>query len=212
MNVTARFFHESSFDNAADSNNTHYTNNSCNYSLQGSYNVTFSCAFNIAFNALPGNWTCNVTIIDLENGSGSNYNVTSVNELYAFNVSPQFIDYGWILPEGVSSEQFVNVYNLGNKEIDIALWGYGSEKQDGYSLVCDYGNVSIDLERYSLSQGLDYYSMQSLTPSPYPLDDFNLQPRNDSFEGFKPVYWRLKLPKPVRGSCNGFVVFSLIAS
>lgn len=210
--INATLYHETSQQSDHDSNNTHYTNSSCNFTTTNSYEVNYTCGFKLAFNALPGNWTCNITAFDIENGSGSNTNITRVNDLYAFNITPGFIDYGMLSPEDISSEKWVNVQNLGNKEIDIALWGYGSEKQDGYSLVCDYGNVSVDLERYSLQSGLDYYSMQSLTPNPDPLDNFNLKPKNNSFQGVKPVYWRIKMSKPVKGYCSGFVVVSMIAS
>ena len=79
-------------------------------------------------------------------------------------------------------------------------------------MICDRGNITINYERYSLQSGLEYGSMSPLTTNLYQIDEFNLEPRTDNSESTKNIYWKLGMPKGVKGNCSGYVKISIVPS
>jgi len=212
-NVKAVLYHYSSNINDPDTGEVHYTNNSCIMISNNGIDANYSCGFSITYYARPGTWTCNITATDIYNVNGSNTTTTTINELYAASVEPLFIDYGILNPgHNSSSDEIVIVYNRGNTEIDVALTGYAFFMGDGLAMNCTRGNISIGYEHYSMIPGLVYSSMTPLTTSLIQLDDFNLAPRTDSSDSYKYLYWKLGMPKGVKGNCSGYVRISIVPS
>jgi hypothetical protein len=196
-----------------DSASDHYTNFSCDV-VSASGNVkNITCGFEILYNALPGEWYCNVSAYDVNGTSGANVSLVNVSELWGMNLSVTSLDYGTLNPgeNSTADESFV-VENIGNMEIDVSVYGYGIYEDDGLSMTCDEGNISVQYERYSLTGGLVYGAMTSLSADPMQLDLFNLPPKNDTFEPEKALYWKMGVPKPSKTNCSGFIVVGLTQS
>ncbi len=198
--------------NASDETSLHHTDAACIPTGINATSAFYECAFLLPYYARAGNWSCTFRAED-DMGFGSLGSASSsVETLYAFNLSPSGIAYGLLLPGEISDDVPVVVTNLGNSPLDMALEGYAQVPGDGLALVCDVGNTSIEDERYALSGGALFESMAPLTPAPVQVDAFDLEPRNDSFAGQRTLYWKVRLGVPQKGGCSGFVTFTAVQS
>ena len=211
--VNATFYHSSVNETYSSDDSNIYRSNDCSNLSKNSTAVNVSCDFSIWYYAKPGEWFCNVSAMD---GLGEvRYGIsnTSISELYAINSTPLFIDFGLISAgETSSADTEMVVENLGNMEIDLTLEGYGLVDGDGLAMSCDLGIIGIEYVKYYLLSGAAYSSMIPLTDDPVQLDEFNLVPRNASFDGRKSVYWKINVPKPRKGNCTGFVTVGAVQS
>ena len=94
----------------------------------------------------------------------------------------------------------------------MKLKGFASYEGDNLSMQCSKNNISIDLERYSISYNQDYDIMVNLTSSYSNIEDFLLPQRDDdiSYKSDRNLtYWKLNPPYGTLGSCNGSI--SLLA-
>ncbi len=213
-NVNSTFYDNSIWSDSADNNNNHYTNISCSQINAGTYEANYSCSFDVWYYANNASWVCNVTAVDVNSLVGSNNKSTTINELYGISLYPNEINYSG-LNAGDNSTEDVNitVTNLGNKELDITLYGYAVFKGDGLSMNCTIGNISVNRERYSVSSGVSYSGMGQLTSSAVQVDTFNLAKKTqDGVNSTKEVYWKMGVPLGVAGNCSGYVVFGAVAS
>ncbi|MFH1506730.1 MAG: hypothetical protein ABIE94_07155 [archaeon] len=210
--ANATFYHNTVGYDSPDSNSSHYTNSSCTNISEGVNNKTFQCSFEVWYYALDEAWTCRATVWDDET-SVSDTVSGSIDALFAFNTTPEYISYGELnAGENASSDTAIVLENLGNKEIDITLDGYALFDGDGNAMACTQGNVTLSYERYSLSSDIAYSAMTSLTDLAVQLDSFNLAPTTDAAKATKSVYWKMGLPKGLKGDCSGYVTIALVSS
>ena len=141
---------------------------------------------------------------------------TTVNELLALN-SSDVIEYSRITPNTNSTQDSnVTIYNLGNTMIDLNLYGYGEAQGDNLAMKCDIGNITIEKQKFNLtSANSDYsYSMSSLAnlSNAQTFTGFNLAKAKSTAGSSAIIYWKIGIPKFIRGACNGTVVFGAVKS
>lgn len=209
VNINSTFYHSSSYQDSADDNNYHYTNSSCSITGSSQFERNYSCGFSVYYYADSGNWVCNITAVDHVDLSDSSNISTSINELVAIDTSPSIIDFGNITAGNTSLEDInLTLTNFGNVNLTIKLKGFAVNEGDNLSMNCSNGNISIDLERYSILYGQDYSMMVNLTSSYLAIEDFSLPQRDDdiNYKSDRNItYWKINLPYGIRGSCNGSI-------
>lgn len=217
--VNATFWDDNNANMAdPDDDNDHYTNTSCTLTgNDGQYISYWNCSFNVFYYANNGsNWICNITATDnftnsTNNFTGSGYNITTINPLYALNVT-SLIDYGDVAAGDTSTtSQTANITNFGNRDINISLYGWGGRnlsvaKYNGLAFVCAIGNVSVEDERYSLTDQ-SWLTMTNLTNVSTLITGLTM-PQRTTTEVMNTTYWRLFVPPSSFGLCNGTIVFA----
>jgi hypothetical protein len=215
------FYHILNQSNEADDNNTHYTNSSCSLTgIPNGYYVNWTCAFNVLYYANNGTWTVNATVHDRYNNRSFNvsgYQNVTINALYALNVT-DVIDFGQMfVGETSTSPVQANITNFGNMQINVSVYGYGSDNQtlySNYALICEVRNLSLSTERYSISSADAWSAMTPITASSVQIINLTVDRRtNDNAEVRNATYWRLYVDPASNpfGQCNGTVVFSAVA-
>jgi hypothetical protein len=221
QNLTAKFF-----DNSAsaygnnDSNNEHYTNNSCylDTSYGEDYESHFTCSFDVQYYANSGVWNCTLNMTDNISVPVVESNTTTINSLLALSiVSP--VDFGEIAANQVSLEAIINVSNAGNKQFNLTLSGYGAVFNDGLAMNCSNENISVSHMKYNLTNSnpgtLNFAEFSenylNLTSSPE-TRLFNLDFRkNDTADyAFNSTYWRIYAPSGIVGNCSGNIIFGAV--
>ena len=206
-NVNATLFHISSTLSAADNNNTHYTNGSCAQTVVDGRYANYTCTVPVYYYALNGTWNCTATANDSKGTTGSRTNSTSVNALYAINVSA-VIDYGNLSIEDTSENTTANITNFGNVPINVSVYGYGNQSNDGLSFVCEFGNISVGMQKYSVNDTALYAEKYNLTSSQTNMSGLRIEKQTDpAVPSFNTTYWQLYVPPNPFGLCNGTVVF-----
>jgi hypothetical protein len=228
MNLTAKLFHNvnSAFSDP-DDNNEHYTNDSCVvYTDFGTfhgvsndvYHAIGNCSFELLYYADPYDWNCTITV----NNSFGYYSTNSTNqtvyELAALEVRDT-ISYGTVNSTYVSGENFTNVSNAGNVDLNLSLKGWAVNQGDNLAMNCTLGsirNISIQHEKYNLTnsssgeltlaQAVVNYTNLSSTAV---VRKFELKYRHeDSYnEATNVTYWRMYVPTGVGGTCQGNIQF-----
>ncbi|MBN1503290.1 hypothetical protein JW930_07160 [Candidatus Woesearchaeota archaeon] len=213
-NVNATLFNidYGSYHEDSDNNSIHYTDTSCTIYNQVGNMADFNCSFDVVYYALNGSWVCNVTVGDLINASNSSEVYATVNELLAIGADPSFINYGDLgITEESPMDLIVNITNYGNILLDLELYGYAIDDNDGLAMNCTKSNISVDWERFDLDSGTDYALMTALQNKSSPNSiNFNLPPRTEIQESAKETYWKLKIPELTGGICNGKIVFTAV--
>ncbi len=199
-----------------DNNNTHYTNNSCLNLSQSGYYANYTCAFNVWYYANNGsNWLCNATVRDNYNFTSSGQNSTSIQGFYALNVT-SLIDYGNMVLADFSPNVSVNISNIGNLRINVSVLGYGgSNKAAGtnYSMFCQFGNITIDNERFSVNSSADFNAKTNLSSYSQNVSGVSIPKTVNGVALVNTTYWQL-YTSPVNnpfGLCNGTVEFTASA-
>lgn len=210
LSANATFYHDSVTSTASDDNNTHYTNESCAVIAGETSNEfrNFSCSFPIQYYANTGTWYCEVTVADSFGFADNASNTTNIDQLLALNVTT-LIDYGDLAVGDVSTPQEANVTNLGNTNINVSVLGYGGQANDGLAFVCDQGNISIEWEKYNITNnGQDVNRYYNLSGSFNNIPGLAVaQQTNDSEISLNATYWLLEVPPNPFGVCNGTIVF-----
>jgi len=209
-NVTATFYFNSSGPNGNLANDTRYRVNCTNATSLSSVASLYTCNLSIRYFADNGTWACNVTAFDNGglNGTGVN-NSATILPLIALNVS-DVIDYGIVNSLNTSLDAESNVTNFGNTPLNISVRGWGGDNETLYanlSMVCEFGNISIDMERYNITNGSAWAGMTNLTGTDSVIPGFVVNPRNDTNPMINKTYWKLKIPTGVGGLCNGTILF-----
>lgn len=219
QNAVAEFYHADSYIGDSDDNNSHYTNASCfaNDSYGTEYETQFLCGFEILYYANPGTWNCFFEVEDNLSVSSNSSDSTSINTLLSVGVQ-DIINYSTVNPEKVSDEIEVNITNYGNIMANLSLFGYGETMGDGLAMKCSTGNISLENEKYNLTNtnlgsmnlgqaDLVYSNMSGQTV----IKEFNLDYRTkeDENDAFNSTYWRIYTPSlaKARGTCNGNIIF-----
>ena len=230
-NVSASLYDINYGDGTTADNNYRYINTSCgNATTACTYvsanNASCTCSFDVRYYANNGTWQCNMTIKDRGgnaterfyyfNDSETSSSVT-VNTVLGIN-APNEIDYGNLSVTETSGQIPANVTNWGNVPINISVRGYGGTNESlpnvgNLSMICGYGNISMNYERYTALSGTSYDNMINLSNSSTQLTNFTLPVRtNDANYGndTNTTYWRIQIPLTIGGYCNGTVIFSAI--
>lgn len=202
-------FYREGFAEAADEESVHYSNTSCAILPLNATSREVNCAVTVTSIARHGTWLCALEATDTGGLVGFTLAQTTMLELYAFNLSPSYIQYGTYVPGATSSTRVVEVQNLGNAPFDISLDAFGSVDGDGLAMTCDFGNITLSEHRYSLV-GMSYTLMTSLTDDPVHLQNFDLFPGNETVSSSRDVIFRIRMLPPLNGTCSGFVTFTAI--
>lgn len=207
--VNATLYHSSSTHGSGSNGNAHYTNTSCeNTGNDGEYISEFSCSFDLIHYANNGTWTCNVTAQDLFGFTDNLSNITTVNELYALNVT-DLIDYGDLAVTDTSAEVTSVITNFGNMNIGVSVLGYGLVEGDGYGLICELGgNIGVEFQRFSSVSGGSWNDKTPLSISNQDLGIMIPQANDSSAPTFADVFWQLYVPPNPQGECNGTIRFT----
>jgi hypothetical protein len=234
LNATATIYTLGAGYAAVDSKSTHYTNSSCREYvnvLGTTNNRTLTCRFNVEYFAQNTTWECNMTVMD--NGGtqlpANRYSVNAsgtaqatVNELVAINLSSTILDYGNLSVTETSTEKAINVTNAGNTRTNFTVLGYGGTNQSAtgvgnYSMLCQVGNISIDMERFSNVTGASWANMIQLNNTANIVRNVTLLNRTSETDplaaGSTNVsYWKIKVPLSIGGLCNGTIQFAATAA
>ncbi len=212
-NVHGAFFHISSSVGAVDENNTHYSNSSCDAisgEQSGQY-ANYSCSFFVNYYAINGTWNCSIFVNDTIDLRNNLTNSTTINPLYALNITT-LLDFGNLSGGDYSANKTANVTNLGNLPINVSVYGYGRNVGDNLSFVCDQGNFSIALLRFSGNVSADYAQKQVLNSTAATakyISGFTVNKTIDATYSLNETYWQFYADpaQPAFGQCNGTIVF-----
>jgi hypothetical protein len=214
--VNATFWDANNYVDA-NNNNSFYSNTSCtNYSGNGYY-ANFTCGFDVWYYANNGtDWRCNVTIKDGYGFNASNYNTSSIQPLYALNVTP-LIDFGDMAVGDIKNNITANVTNLGNMPINISVAGFGGTSNvtgAGYAMICAIRNITIANLKYTINM-TDWNAASATSLSSTNVNVTGLTvPKRITDQTWNQTYWHLYVPPSENpfGVCNGTVVFSAWSS
>jgi len=217
----------SSSAGASDARATHYTNSTCSLFDGSGDKRGAECAFSVAYYATNTTWACNVTATDNHSISGrQGVDYSTINELIALGL-PDTISFGSVSPGGTSLINKTNITNLGNKELDLSIYGYANDYNQSDNAMNCTNNVNISLYylRYnasdfnalgvqcaSLSWTANYWNLSNVTNARN-WTNFNLGKQN--VEGTlmrNYTCWVLQLPLGVSGTCRGIVSISAFKS
>lgn len=209
---TAILYSSTTTSDAVDSNNNHYTNSSCENIASSTNSVNYTCSFELEYYALNGTWNCNASTTDMGANYASNETNTSIQTLYAINLSALFIDYGDISTGGISGDESLSVFNIGNQPIDVNVKGFGGDNPivgNNLAMLCNNGeNISVENQRFS-TNALDNFA-QKLNLSSID-QNLNLAIPKQTIPGSIPeslTYWQLKADTPTSSQCNGTIMFT----
>ncbi|MFH1770603.1 MAG: hypothetical protein ABH828_03525 [archaeon] len=213
ISANATLFYYLNSSDQLDDNNDHYTNSSCTYT--GSVTKTAVCSFDVWYYANNGTWYCNVSAIDFDGLSDYHYNETIIDPLYALNITPDMIDYGNVQLGGYSQNQTVNISNIGNRPLNISVWGYGGTTDNAtggeLSFICDQqGNITVKYEKYSVNASHNYFSKTRLSSGPYLIPTTIPKQIQPGVYSWNSTYWELEVSNdntPI-GKCNGTLIFT----
>ncbi len=207
-NVNGTFYYYLNESSDPDDNNVHYTNSSCTQiSNDGEFIANYSCSFQVLYYANNGTWFCNVSVNESSGFSDSAVNDTTINALYALNVT-DVIDYGDMAVFDTSDNITATITNLGNMNINVSVLGYGAVQGDGLGLICQYGdNIDIEHQRFSVTS----VPWDDKTPLAATNQDMNitlLQPTEASVPVTWDTFWQLYVPPNPMGECTGTIRFT----
>jgi len=224
VSVNATIYDADSYSlTSPNDNNYHYFQGSCTNSSVNISAREFSCTFDVWYYANNATWNCSVSAIDIENATGSSMDLSppTITALAALNLSTNLIDFGEMPPGNTTDdahEQNVDVTNTGNVNINLSVDGYGAVDGDGLAMNCTQGNITISYLRYNITANQDFdVSMWNLTDDKLSsgIPKLVISQRVDDGDNGKvnstnSTYWKLRIPKGVKGFCNGTVTFSAV--
>lgn len=219
LTVNATLYQSNVASDAADNNNTHYTNASCGICSvvpgTGNQNGSCLCKFAVQYYANVGNWQCNMTIAD-SGGVATSQNSSDdyyINEVLGIGIENLTLDYGQMSVTEISDPIRNNVTNLGNIPINVTVRGYAGDNETtgiNYTMFCSLGtNISFGYQKYSLFDSTGYADMFNLTNQTTPIEDLTI-PERKTDAGYgnssNSTFWRLQIPAGSGGMCNGSIV------
>ena len=228
-NVSGSFYDQSEGDGDTTDQNFRYVNDTCAACTDAGgsgTNASCQCQFTVGYYANAGEWVCNMTITD---GGGNaterlhyfndsqNSSSVTINSVLGIN-APSEIDYGNLSVTETSNIVAANVTNWGNVPINVTLRAFGGLNESvtnagNYSMMCQFGNISIDLERWSMNATAEFDNMTNITNSSVLIPSLTIPVRsNETIDGnaTNTTYWKLSVPLGVGGYCNGTIVFGAV--
>jgi hypothetical protein len=189
--------------------NFRYLNTSCTQKTPTDYYTNFSCTFTLRYFANNGTWYCNATAIDTLQGVGTNQsNQATINPLVAIKMD-SVLDYGNVGANQISNDTVANVTNVGNRNANISVLGYGATEGDGLAMVCTFGSIPVSNERYNITSNNTFGLMNQLTGASAMIPRFYVPQRTDeAIDSTNQTYWKLFIPAGAGGICNGKILFT----
>jgi hypothetical protein len=197
--------------NSTDNNRSHYSDSSCTFITGGGNSADYQCVFDVWHFAINGTWNCTARAWNSYSNITLNDN-TTINQLFALNVSIGVIDYSNLQPNQTSQNITVNISNVGNMPMNISVYGFGGNDEvigAGLSMICQINNITVSFERFSTNTTANYSTKRQLSGS---LQDLALTipaKTNVSQVRVNSTYWQFMVPPQAQsfGQCNGSVVF-----
>lgn len=185
----------------------HYLNSSCTLFNGLGNSIDFSCSFDLEYYATNGTWQCNASAVDIVNATNTSRADFTVNQLLAFGITPELIDYGNLQIMQISPQDIIlNVTNYGNIDLDMNLSAYALVQGDDLALDCIEGSIPYGYERFDFSAN-PYLAMISISADS--AANINLSRNKYGTQtSMKQVFWKIQIPFGVSGRCNGKVLFS----
>lgn len=212
--INATLYGPLSGPGADDDPRAHYTNTSCRQErIINATDAIYHCGFAMAYYAMNGSWTCNVSAYDAKaKGDGADQAV--VEPLFALNITPTLIAHGNLSANETGDARQVNITNLGNRPINVTVWSYGALSGDNLSFACGAKNITASEQRFSTTQGAVYASMQPLSGQPQPLGLTIAEQQLEGEPSWERSYLRMRVPiadPPIPvGTCSGSVVYEAV--
>ena len=210
-NVNATFFDSTySSVNAPDANRTHYSNSSCSFVTNFDANTAlYSCGFTVYYYANPYSWNCSVNVNDSYDVNDTRSNITNISVLIAIS-TPDVINYGDLPVLSTSADVAANVTNVGNRNVNLTLYGYNATPGDGLAMQCAQGNITYVNQRWALSN-IAYAGMNVLNNTvPQIVPGLTIQQRNTTIANtINTTHWKLYVSAAgvPYGLCNGTIIF-----
>ena len=211
VNANATLYYFLNQSNHPDDNDVHYTNTSCQKTGDdGEYIGYYECGFDVYFHANNGSWICNVSVNDTYGFIDSLTNTTTINALYALNVT-DVIDYGELAVTETSDNVTATITNFGNTNINVSVLGYGTTEGDGIGLVCTTGsNISVENQRFS-GYNVSWTNKIELAATNQDMNLTLVKPTNASPSITWNTFWQLYVPPNPFGLCEGTIRFTATA-
>ena len=194
-----------------NNNNTHYTNSACTNSSNGlNFTINYICQFSVYYYANNGTWNCTAIATDSYNKTGNKTNSTLFYPMYALNVTDG-IDFGNVAIEDYSANKTANITNIGNRQINITVEGYGVNRGDGLAMNCSLGgNIAVSNERFSIND-VNWTSMTNLSSTAQNIPGLSIP--KQTLPGTlvtNTTHWQLYADSANNpgGNCTGYVIFS----
>ncbi|MBN4049144.1 hypothetical protein JYT91_00855 [archaeon AH-315-M20] len=214
-NVTAVLYdNKTSSPDAADNDNNHYTNSSCDTTVLDADTLNYDCLFGVQFHANPALWNCNVTVNDTTGAKDTKVDSSTITELMAIDVADGDIDFGDIKvgADTGTIDQIKTITNNGNVAFDLNLEVLGSIYNYNLSMNCTVSSINASYERWSLTANTDWTLKNKAVSNGTGEDitNFNLLKGASST---KDTYWGMgiALTPIVSGNCSGTVIFTAIS-
>ena len=221
-NVSATLYDITIASNAADNNNTHYSNISCGpcavVAGTNNKNGTCLCQFAVQYYANPAAWQCNMTI----NDSGGiirslNSSFTTINEVLGISIENSILEYGNLSVSQISDPIRENITNGGNIPINVTVRGFGGGDEtvgQNVSMICESGtNITFGNQRFFPGNNIAYADMFNLTNQSIQIFNLTIPQRTvDTGLGnsSNATFWRLQVPIGASGVCNGTIIFGAV--
>ncbi|HIH23829.1 TPA: hypothetical protein HA251_02235 [Candidatus Woesearchaeota archaeon] len=192
-----------------DNPNTHYSNNSCATTFSAGNETGFSCSFRVWSFAVNGTWRCNMTAVDNDTLQGAGVNNTTINPLYALNITVTSMVFGSMQANSYSGNVTQVLMNLGNRPINISVFAYGGTMGDGNAFSCGSSNITANNMRFSTVSTANFTQKTPLLLTPRQMG-FTIP--KQTVVGPAPqntTWWQLFAPLNISdvGSCFGNIVF-----
>ncbi|MHA1287150.1 MAG: PKD domain-containing protein [Candidatus Thorarchaeota archaeon] len=218
--ANATLFKASVAPDAADDNNTHYTNGSCDLSSGTGTSKEVYCSFQVWYYADADSWNCTINAYDMNDSTGFNNTNISINSFLSLDVWNTTIPFGTLGPGDNASTQITEVKNTCNQNINVSLREANWSNAGNGALNCsDATAVSgwIDTSQYVTYNATHTLSSPdnstTLTGVPVTLQINLPQQTTEGPSGnvTAPVYWGLFVPPGVSGECFGIVEYTAVA-
>ena len=196
-----------SIGDSAVSNNTKYDNETCIEVAVGTTSRDYTCTVGLLYYAINGTWTCNATGVSID-GNRSNTLTFSVDPIYALNITPSLLDFGDMAAGDTSNNLTANITNVGNRRINVSVYGYGINIGDNNSFNCETQNISLNYTRYASNDTAEYDQKESLTDLPTELR-LTMEKQNTTTDVMNVSYWQTHIPLNITdvSLCNGTIIF-----
>jgi len=191
-----------------EDDNDHYTltgDTGCVPSNSGTLTEDYTCAFDVYFFAIPGEWTCQVTPTDNDGAGTPDTDTITVDALNALIVDGT-IPYGnmGLGTDTNTSPIAALVTNTGNTVMDPQV-------SASAVMTCATGTIPIGNQEYSATAAFDYGTGVDLSATPTTLDLALIKPITDTAVTAN-SYWGILIPgTSVDGACTGANTFTAVA-
>ena len=196
----------------ADNPLEHYSNASCTSTGTSGLVQNFTCGFDVWYLARNGTWYCEGVVVDAtgKESFGGGVGNTTIDPLYALNVTNTSMDFGRAGGGSVSNNISQNISNVGNQRINVTALAYGRDPGDGISFACATNNISVDALRFAPNITAGYAAKEVMSSSFKQLRLSVPSPVAVGSPRMNTSYWQLLVP-PLNASdfglCNGTIVF-----